>query len=170
MATDNAIARKLHEIAQDLSNFHLEGPDGNTDFSGHRLKPGESRNLGPVAGTGAPIPGIGSADLGEVIEIPDGKGGKKLVAVFGDSFSTDHVPRPGEAADHYKSVAVEIKGFDQNGKPIWGDALTGYDGENGRPRCSRQQGFRRQLRTRTPSCGKHRYERRDYLHDGRGYE
>lgn len=133
VATDNAIARKLHEIAQDLSNFHLEGPDGNTDFSGHRLKPGESRNLGPVAGTGAPIPGIGSADLGEVIEIPDGKGGKKLVAVFGDSFSTDHVPRPGEAADHYKSVAVEIKGFDQNGKPIWGDVLTGYDGENGRP-------------------------------------
>lgn len=34
VATDNAIARKLHEIAQDLSNFHLEGPDGNTDFSG----------------------------------------------------------------------------------------------------------------------------------------
>ncbi|MGC7206856.1 hypothetical protein RBA05_19975, partial [Mycobacteroides abscessus subsp. abscessus] len=43
VATDNAIARKLHEIAQDLSNFHLEGPDGNTDFSGEP----DPRILGP---------------------------------------------------------------------------------------------------------------------------
>ncbi len=51
------------------------------------LKPGEVRNLGPVAGTGADpgIPGIGAADLGEVVKLPDGR----YVAVFGDSFTGD---------------------------------------------------------------------------------
>lgn len=51
VATDNAIARKLHEIAQDLSNFHLEGPDGNTDFSGDPNHPkimGPAKPLGPI--------------------------------------------------------------------------------------------------------------------------
>lgn len=35
------------------------------------LKPGEARNLGPIAGTGGipGIPGIGAADLGEVVEV-----------------------------------------------------------------------------------------------------
>lgn len=125
VATDKAIARKLSEIAQDLSNLHLSGPDGTSDFSGGVLKPGEVKNLGPVMGTGAPIPGIGAADLGEVIEVPDGQGGTKLIAVFGDSYDADHFAQGEAGVPHYRSAAVEIRGFDENGKPIWGNVLTG---------------------------------------------
>ncbi|OBB13372.1 hypothetical protein A5662_07395 [Mycobacteriaceae bacterium 1482268.1] len=77
------------------------------------LKPGEVRNLGPVAGTGADpgIPGIGAADLGEVVKLPDGR----YVAIFGDSFSGDKM---GEGL-HYASVAVPVT-FDKDGRPIFG--------------------------------------------------
>lgn len=36
VAADNLIARKLHEIAQEIANYHLGGPDGTTDFSGNQ--------------------------------------------------------------------------------------------------------------------------------------
>ena len=53
------------------------------------LRRGEVRNLGSIAGTDAhgAIPGIGAADLGEVVQLPDGS----LVAVFGDCFGGDKV-------------------------------------------------------------------------------
>ena len=55
------------------------------------LKPGQVKDLGPVAGTGANpgIPGIGSADLAEIVELPDGR----KVAIFGDSFSGNKMAR-----------------------------------------------------------------------------
>lgn len=77
------------------------------------LKPGEVRNLGPVAGTGADpgVPGIGATDLGEVVQLPDGR----YVAIFGDSFTGD------AAYDglHYPSVAVPVT-FDEQGRPTFG--------------------------------------------------
>ncbi|OHU35715.1 hypothetical protein BKG80_23475 [Mycobacteroides chelonae] len=81
------------------------------------LKPGQVRNLGPIAGTEAAsaIPGIGAADLGEVVELPDGR----KVAVFGDSFSGNKM---GEG-DHYRSVAVPVE-FDAQGRPHFGAPLT----------------------------------------------
>ncbi|NGX05652.1 DUF4185 domain-containing protein [Mycobacteroides franklinii] len=128
VAVDSRIAAELHKIAEEVSAFHVGGSDGTTVLTGGPLPQGQSRNLGPIAGTNAPpISGVKGTDLGEVLEIPDGKGGKKLVAVFGDSFSEDRL-----GGNHYKSVAVEIKGFDEQGKPIWGDVLTGYDGQQGR--------------------------------------
>lgn len=128
VGVDNRIAAELHKIAGEVSGFRIGGPDGTTVLTGGPLPRGESRNLGPIAGTNAPpISGIKGTDLGEIVEIPDGKGGKKLVAIFGDSFSEDRL-----GGNHYKSVAVEVKGFDEQGKPIWGDVLTGYDGERGR--------------------------------------
>lgn len=129
VAMDNRIAQELHNIAEEVSAFHVGGPDETTVLTGDSsLQPGEVRNLGPIAGTNAPpIAGIKGTDLGEIVEVPDGKGGTKLVAIFGDTFSED-----GLGGNHYKSVAVEIKGFDDQGKPIWGDVLTGYDGEPGR--------------------------------------
>jgi hypothetical protein len=91
---------------------------------GEPLQPGEVRNLGPVAGTdadGKGIPGIGAADLGEVVQLPNGK----FVAVFGDSFSGN------KAYDgtHYPSVAVPVT-FDDQGKPHFGMPLSGPDGPN----------------------------------------
>jgi Domain of unknown function (DUF4185) len=85
------------------------------------LKPGEARDLGPVAGTGANpgIPGIGAADLGEVVQLPDGR----YVAIFGDSFTGDRVG----AGIHYPSVAVPVT-FDDQDRPHFGVPLTGPDG------------------------------------------
>ena len=82
------------------------------------LRRGEVRNLGPIAGTGAGgvIPGIGAADLGEVIQLPDGS----YVAVFGDSFGGDRVGTD----PHYPSVAVPVA-FDDVGRPHFGAPLTG---------------------------------------------
>jgi hypothetical protein len=85
------------------------------------LKPGESRPLGPVAGTGAPIDGIGAADLGEVITLPDGS----KVAILGDSYSGG---KQGEGT-HYPSVAVPVS-FDSQGRAHFGTPLTGPDGKN----------------------------------------
>ena len=80
------------------------------------LPPGNARNLGPVAGTGADgaITGIGAADLGEIVQLPDGS----FVAVFGDSFGGDKV---GTGA-HYASVAVPVT-FDEMGRPQFGEPL-----------------------------------------------
>jgi hypothetical protein len=85
------------------------------------LKQGEARNLGPVAGTGSipGIPGIGAADLGEVVRLPDGR----YVAIFGDSFSGDKVG----AGTHYPSVAVPLT-FDGKDRPRFGAPLTGPGG------------------------------------------
>lgn len=81
------------------------------------LKPGEVRNLGPVAGTGADpgVPGIGATDLGEVVQLPDGR----YVAIFGDSFTGD------AAYDglHYPSAAVPVT-FDEQGRPTFGTPMT----------------------------------------------
>lgn len=87
------------------------------------LHPGESRNLGPVAGTGADpgIPGIGAADLGEVITLPNGQ----QVMILGDSFSGSQMG----AGDHYPSAAVPV--HFENGKMIIdGPPLTGPDGSS----------------------------------------
>ena len=77
------------------------------------------RRIGPVAGTGsAPgITGINAADLGEIVLLPDGR----MVAVFGDSFGGDYVG----VGEHYRSVAVEVDGFDALGRPRYGRVLTG---------------------------------------------
>jgi Domain of unknown function (DUF4185) len=85
------------------------------------LPPGNARNLGPVAGTGADgaIPGIGAADLGEIVQLPDGS----FVAVFGDSFGGDKVG----AGAHYASVAVPVT-FDEMGRPQFGEPLNGPAG------------------------------------------
>ena len=86
-----------------------------------RLPPGNARNLGPVAGTGAAgaVPGIGAADLGEIVQLPDGS----LVAVFGDSFGGDKVG----IGPHYASVAVPVT-FDEEGRPQFGEPLNGPAG------------------------------------------
>ncbi len=85
------------------------------------MRRGEVRNLGPIAGTGAPggVPGIGAADLGEIVELPDGS----YVAVFGDSFGGDKVG----THPHYPSVAVPVT-FDDSGHPHFGAPLTGPRG------------------------------------------
>ena len=85
------------------------------------LRRGQVRNLGPVAGTGAhgAIPGIGAADLGEVVQLPDGS----CVAVFGDCFGGDKVG----THPHYPSVAVPVT-FDDTGRPRFGAPLTGPRG------------------------------------------
>jgi hypothetical protein len=85
------------------------------------LAEGEVRNLGPVAGTGAipGIPGIMAADLGEIIEMPNGQ----KVAIFGDSYTGD---KQGAGA-HYPSVAVPVT-FDSDGRPHFGTPITGPDG------------------------------------------
>ena len=82
------------------------------------VPPGTARNLGPVAGTGADgaIPGIGAADLGEIVQLPDGS----FVAVFGDSFGGDKVG----TGPHYASVAVPVT-FDELGRPQFGEPCNG---------------------------------------------
>ncbi|TGB35816.1 DUF4185 domain-containing protein [Mycolicibacterium peregrinum] len=87
------------------------------------LKPGETRNMGPIAGTGSDpgIPGIGAADLGEIVTLPDGR----QVAIFGDSFSG-----PGVQGTHYPSVAVEVKTDPRTGQMTFTKVLTGSDGSN----------------------------------------
>ncbi|WP_236980478.1 DUF4185 domain-containing protein [Mycobacterium kiyosense] len=87
----------------------------------HGVRPGEVRNLGPLAGTGASggIPGIGAADLGEVVRLPNGS----QVAVFGDCFGGDRVG----AGPHYPSTAVPVT-FDEGGRPVFGAPLTGPRG------------------------------------------
>lgn len=84
------------------------------------LQPGQVRNLGPIAGTGARrgIPGIGAADLGEIVPLPDGS----HVAVFGDAFGGNRVG----SHPHYPSVAVPVT-FDA-GRPRFGTPLTGPSG------------------------------------------
>lgn len=85
------------------------------------LAEGEVRNLGPVAGTGAypGIPGIKAADLGEIIELPNGQ----KIAIFGDSYTGD---KQGDGV-HYPSVAVPVT-FDADGRPHFGKPITGPEG------------------------------------------
>ncbi|MCK8643690.1 putative alpha/beta hydrolase [Mycobacterium colombiense] len=110
-------------LRKSMSALHTDGydiPKAVDDWIESPLKPGEVRDLGPIAGTGGipGIPGIGAADLGEVVEIP-GQAGKYL-AIFGDSFSGNKV---GEG-EHYRSVAVPVT-FDADGRPHFGAPLTG---------------------------------------------
>jgi Domain of unknown function (DUF4185) len=88
---------------------------------GPGMSRGQARNLGPVAGTGSDgaIPGVGAADLGEVVQLPNGK----YVAIFGDAFKGDHVG----ADPHYPSVAVPVA-FDAKGRAHFGVPLTGPQG------------------------------------------
>jgi hypothetical protein len=85
------------------------------------LNRGEVRNLGPIAGTGARtgIPGIGAADLGEIVQLPGGS----YVAVFGDAFGGNRVG----THPHYPSVAVPVT-FDDARRPHFGAPLTGPRG------------------------------------------
>ncbi|MFV8234184.1 DUF4185 domain-containing protein [Mycobacteroides chelonae] len=77
-------------------------------------------NRGAVAGTDNPnaIPGIRAADLGEVVQLPNGQ----YVAVFGDSYGNPEVG--GEGNPHYSSVAVPVT-FDEKGQPHFGAPLNG---------------------------------------------
>jgi Domain of unknown function (DUF4185) len=116
------------------------------------LRRGEMRNLGPIAGTGARrgIPGIGAADLGEVVQLTDGS----HVAVFGDAFGGDRVG----AGPHYPSVAVPVT-FDDVGHPQFGAPLTG-------PKGSRNPLFippRRARGTNTLPAGSIRTDGRTYM-------
>ncbi len=106
-----------------MGALHADGydpPKAVDEWIESPLKPGEVRDLGPIAGTGGipGIPGIGAADLGEVVEVPGQPG--KYLAIFGDSFSGNKV---GEG-EHYRSVAVPVT-FDADGRPHFGAPLTG---------------------------------------------
>ncbi len=106
-----------------MSALHTDGydpPKAVNEWIESPLKPGEVRDLGPIAGTGGipGIPGIGAADLGEVVEVTGQPG--KYLAIFGDSFSGNKV---GEG-EHYRSVAVPVT-FDADGRPHFGAPLTG---------------------------------------------
>lgn len=113
-----AYADTLHKA---LGSLHTEGYDPTADVDTTMEQPlrGSVRNLGVVAGTGANpgIPGIGAADLGEVIEVPGQPG--KYFAIFGDSFSGNKMG----VGKHYRSVAVPVT-FDADGRPHFGDPLT----------------------------------------------
>lgn len=92
------------------------------------LAPGEVRNNGPVAGTdGKPgVPGIGAADLGEVVTLPNGR----KVMILGDSYGKAQVGPPGDPTNqHYPSAAVPVT-FDAKGRPHFGPPLSGPDGKN----------------------------------------
>nr|WP_262490857.1 DUF4185 domain-containing protein [Mycobacterium simiae] len=111
-------------LQSSLATLRTDGYDPSAtvdDWIEGPLKRGEARNLGPIAGTGSNpgIPGIGAADLGEVVQLPDGT----YVAVFGDSFSGDNA----YDGTHYPSVAVPVT-FDDQGRPHFGTPLTGPDG------------------------------------------
>lgn len=113
-------------LRKSMSALHADGydiPKAADGWIESPLKPGEVRDLGPIAGTGGipGIPGIGAADLGEVVEIPGQPG--KYLAIFGDSFSGNKV---GEG-EHYRSVAVPVT-FDADGRPHFGAPLTGAEG------------------------------------------
>lgn len=113
-------------LRKSMSALHADGYDIPKAVDGwieSPLKPGEVRDLGPIAGTGGipGIPGIGAADLGEVVEVPGQPG--KYLAIFGDSFSGNKV---GEG-EHYRSVAVPVT-FDADGRPHFGAPLTGAEG------------------------------------------
>lgn len=143
--TQQAVAQKMAEVEAQIANAIIEGDRIDDELAkaiakasglpepaptatsledlmlgppGGPLRPGEARNHGPVAGTGSDpgIPGIGAADLGEVVTLPDGK----QVAIFGDAFEGDHVG----ADPHYRSVAVPVA-FDSEGHPHYGPPLTG---------------------------------------------
>lgn len=90
------------------------------------LEPGETHNVGPIAGTGAPPihddatgRDLNALDLGEIVKLPDGR----LVAVFGDSFTDG----PGRG-DHYPSVAIEATIDPATGQISYGNVLSGPDG------------------------------------------
>lgn len=113
-------------LRKSMSALHADGYDIPKAVDGwieSPLRPGEVRDLGPIAGTGGipGIPGIGAADLGEVVEVPGQPG--KYLAIFGDSFSGNKV---GEG-EHYRSVAVPVT-FDADGRPHFGAPLTGAEG------------------------------------------
>jgi hypothetical protein len=84
------------------------------------LAPGQSRNLGPVAGTGA-NGNPGAADLGEIVRLPNGQ----YVAILGDSYTGDGAQK----GTHYPSTAVPVT-FDAQGKAHFGAPLTGPDNTN----------------------------------------
>ena len=118
-------------LRRSMDALHTDGYDPPTtvgNWMESPLKPGQARNLGPIAGTGGipGIPGIGAADLGEVVEVP-GENGQpaKLFAIFGDSFAGDRA----YDGKHYPSVAVPVT-FDDEGRPHFGAPLTGQDGQN----------------------------------------
>lgn len=146
--TQQAVAQKMAEVEAQVANAIIEGDRIDDELAkaiakasglpepaptatsledlmlgppGGPLGRGEARNHGPVAGTGSDpgIPGIGAADLGEVVTLPDGK----HVAIFGDAFEGDHVG----ADPHYRSVAVPVA-FDSEGHPHYGPPLTGPKG------------------------------------------
>lgn len=127
----NAYSDNLRRSMDALHTDGYDRPANVGNWMESPLKPGEARNLGPIAGTGGipGIPGIGAADLGEVVEVP-GQNGQpaKLFAIFGDSFTGD------KAYDgkHYPSVAVPVT-FDDEGRPHFGAPLTGQDGQNAFP-------------------------------------
>ncbi len=116
----NAYSDTLRKSMGALHSDGYDPPKAVDDWIESPLKPGEVRDLGPIAGTGGipGIPGIGAADLGEVVEVPGQPG--KYLAIFGDSFSGNKV---GEG-EHYRSVAVPVT-FDADGRPHFGAPLTG---------------------------------------------
>lgn len=120
-STRDGYAATLRKSMATLRTDGYDPPATLEDWAEGPLKPGEARDLGPVAGTGSTpgIPGIGAADLGEVVQLPDGS----YVAIFGDSFAGDKM---GDGT-HYPSVAVPVT-FDQDGRPHFGEPLTGPDG------------------------------------------
>lgn len=116
---DHGLPSTLYPVAAELT--------GSRPGTGTPPAPGTVRNLGAIAGTGARtgIPGIGAADLGEIVTLPNGR----LVSVFGDSFRGDRVGGPD--GDHYRSVAVPIAGWDSDGRAIYGSPFNGTGGPGG---------------------------------------
>lgn len=130
VATDNAIARKLHEIAQDLSNFHLEGPDGNTDFSGEPdpriLGPGgplthetDSQDLdATIPGTGIRLGGDGR-DGYPTIDIPGVYSGQNPLEVPDGSRPLPTGAAAGPDGSQFAGYSVLPYGYKINGEEVF---------------------------------------------------
>ncbi|MBN7457615.1 hypothetical protein [Mycobacteroides abscessus] len=130
VATDNAIARKLHEIAHDLSNFHLEGPDGNTDFSGEPdpriLGPGgplthetDSQDLdATIPGTGIRLGGDGR-DGYPTIDIPGVYSGQNPLEVPDGSRPLPTGAAAGPDGSQFAGYSVLPYGYKINGEEVF---------------------------------------------------
>lgn len=102
-AAENDVAAQIRDaesaVSKDL-NFGAALYNVRRAFA---LKPGEVRNLGPIAGTGSGTGriGVGAVDLGEIIVLPDGT----AVAIGGDGWKGGWLGDLG-VPDHYPSVGM----------------------------------------------------------------
>jgi len=102
---ENDVASQIRKIEGDVGkdiNLGAALYDVRRAFA---LKPGEIRNLGPIAGTGSGTGklGVGAVDLGEIIALPDGT----AIAVGGDGWKGNWLGKAPDP-DHYPSVGMGL--------------------------------------------------------------